>query len=77
MKDFPKIVNVRVTPHAKQNKIVENDDGVLRVYTNVAPENGRANAAVVEIVSEYLQIPKSRLKIIRGLTGRDKVITID
>ena len=77
MKDLSKTFNVHVTPHAKQNKIVKSDDGVLRVYTNVAPENGRANAAVVEIVSEYLQIPKSRLKIIRGLTGRDKVITID
>ncbi len=76
MKDLPKIFNVRVTPHAKQNKIVEND-GVLRVYTTIAPENGRANDAVVKLLAEYFDIPKSRIKIIKGLTTRNKIVTID
>ena len=76
MKDSPKIFNIRVTPHAKQNKVVETD-GVLRVYTTVAPENGRANDAVIKLLSEYLDVPKSKIKILRGMTGRDKIIAID
>ena len=52
MKDLQKTFNIRVTPHAKQNKVVEND-GALRVYTTVAPENGRANGAVVELYMRY------------------------
>lgn len=76
MKDLSKTFNVRVTPHAKQNKVVQTD-GVLRVYTTVAPENGRANDAVVKLLSEYLDVPKSKIKILRGLTGRDKVVSID
>jgi len=75
MKDLSKIFNVRVTPHAKQNKVVETD-GVLRVYTTTAPENGRANHAVVELLSAYFNVPKSKIKIVRGLTARDKVISI-
>lgn len=75
MKDLSKIFNVRVTPHAKQNKVVETD-GVLRVYTTTAPENGRANDAVVELLSKYFDVPKSKIKIVRGLTARDKVISI-
>ena len=71
-----KTFNVRVTPHAKQNKVVEGD-GVLRVYTTVAPENGRANSAVVELLADYLDVPKSRIKILKGLTGRDKVVAVD
>ena len=71
-----KTFNIRVTPHAKQNKVVESD-GVLRVYTTVAPENGRANSAVIELLSDYLDVPKSRIKMLRGLAGRDKVVTID
>lgn len=70
-----KIFNVRVTPHAKQNKVVENN-GVLRVYTNVAPENGRANDAVIKLLATYLNVPKSNIKILRGLTGRDKVVSV-
>ena len=71
-----KTFNIRVTPHAKQNKVVEND-GALRVYTTVAPENGRANGAVIELLSDYLDVPKSRIKILKGLAGRDKVVSIE
>lgn len=76
MKDLSKTFNIRVTPHAKQNKVVESD-GVLRVYTTVAPENGRANGAVIELLSDYLDVPKSRIKILKGLAGRDKVVSIE
>ena len=76
MKDLSKTFNIRVTPHAKQNKVVD-ADGVLRVYTTVAPENGRANGAVIELLSKHFDVAKSRIKIIRGETSRDKVVTID
>ncbi len=75
MNDSKKIFNVRVTPHAKQNKVVESD-GVLRVYTTVAPENGRANSAVIELLSEYFGVAKSQIKIVRGVAARDKVVEI-
>lgn len=76
MKDLPKTFNVRVNAHAKQNKVVFDGD-VLRVYTTTAPENGRANNAVIELLAKYLDVPKSSLHIVKGLTGRDKVITAD
>jgi uncharacterized protein YggU (UPF0235/DUF167 family) len=76
MNDSSKIFNVRVTAHARQNKVVEND-GALRVYTTTAPENGRANDAVIELLSEYLDVPKSRIKLIKGQTSRDKVFAVD
>lgn len=76
MTDSQKIFNIRVTPHAKQNKVVE-ADGVLRVYTTIAPEKGRANDAVIDLLSKYLKVPKSRIKILRGLTGRGKVVAVD
>ncbi len=76
MKDLSKTFNIRVTPHAKQNKVVD-ADGVLRVYTTTAPENGRANDAVVKLLAEYMDVPKSRIKILKGLTSRDKIISVD
>ena len=76
MNDSSKIFNVRVTAHARQNKVVESD-GALRVYTTTAPENGRANDAVIELLSEYLDVPKSRIKLIKGQTSRDKVFSVD
>ena len=76
MKDLSKTFNIRVTPHARQNKIVESD-GFLRVYTTVAPENGRANDAVIKALAKYFCVAKSQIKIVRGDTARDKVIEID
>ena len=75
MIDSAKTFKVRVTPHARQNKVVE-CDGVLRVYTTTAPEKGRANGAVIELLSEYFDVPKSRIKILNGLAFREKTITI-
>lgn len=76
MNDSKKIFNVRVTPHAKQNKVVLDGD-ILRVYTTTAPEKGHANGAVVELLSEYFKVAKSKIVISRGLTSRDKVIVIE
>ena len=75
MIDSVKNFKVRVTPHAKQNKVVE-CDGFLRVYTTTVPEKGRANGAVIELLSEYFNVPKSRIKILNGLAFREKTITI-
>ncbi len=76
MNDSKKIFKVRVTPHAKQNKVVS-DNGILRVYTTTAPEKGHANGAVVELLSNYFGIAKSQITITKGLTSRDKVVVIE
>lgn len=68
-------MTVRVTPKASRNRVVEDGD-ILRVYVTVVPENGKANAAVLKLLSKTLDIPKSRLKILRGDSSRDKVIAI-
>ncbi len=67
-------VNVRVTPRARQNKIVVADDGMtLRVYTTAAPADGDANAAVIKMLARHFDVPKTSIKIVRGDTSRDKV----
>lgn len=76
MTDLVKNFKVRVTPHSRQNKVVENADGVLRVYTTAAPDKGHANDAVVNLLAEYFNVPKSRVKILSGLTFREKKVVI-
>ena len=69
------IVNVRVIPRARVQKIVADGD-VLRVYTNAAPTDGAANAAVIKMLAKHFDVPKSRISIIRGETSHDKVISV-
>ncbi|PRY92474.1 DUF167 domain-containing protein [Donghicola tyrosinivorans] len=68
-------IAVRVTPKASRNAIKE-EDGVLRVYVTTVPEDGKANAAVVKLLSKAVGVPKSRLDLVRGHTSRDKVFLV-
>lgn len=68
-------IAVRVTPKAASNRIVASEAG-LRVYVTTAPEGGKANAAVQKLLAKALGLPKTRLALIRGATGRDKVFRI-
>ena len=67
---------VRVTPRAGRNAIVA-DDRSLRVYVTAAPEGGKANTAVVKLLSKAIGVPKSRLRLVRGEASRDKVFRVE
>ena len=69
------IINIRVIPRARVQKIVADGD-VLRVYTNAAPSDGEANAAVIKMLAKHFDVPKSSISIVRGTTSHDKVIEI-
>lgn len=68
-------INIRVIASAKQNKIVESDDG-FKIYTTTAPEDGKANGAVIKLLAKHFDKPKSHIEIIRGHRTRDKVVSI-
>jgi uncharacterized protein len=68
---------VRVTPRASRNEIVELlDDGTIKVRIAAPPSDNEANAALLEFLSEILGVPQSRLDIVAGETGRDKLIAV-
>ena len=79
-KEQPTTLRVRVTPKAKSAriKLEHAEDGgiVCKIYVTVAPEDGKANKAVIALLAEALDLPKSSLIITHGLTNRDKTIEI-
>jgi len=73
-----KTIDIVVTPKAASNRVVESEDGKsLRVYVTTVPEDGKANKAVLKLLSKHLKISKSALTIVRGATSRQKSISID
>lgn len=67
---------VRVTPGARA-ELVEIGEGKLLIKVRTRPEDGKANAAVLDLLAEALGTATSRLHLLRGATGRDKLIRID
>lgn len=70
------IVSVRVQPKASANKILGEHAGALKVSVTAAPEKGKANAAVIALLSKELRVPKSWIEITRGETTRIKTLRI-
>lgn len=70
-------ISVKVKPNSKENKIekVRGNEFILRVKQ--AAKEGRANEAAVKLLSEFFDIPKSRIAIISGHKSRDKIISVD
>ena len=69
-------IAIRVTPRASRDRVVAEAD-TLRVYVTTVPEDGKANAAVQNLLAKALGIAKSRLTLIRGHSARDKVFQVD
>lgn len=69
-------LEVRVTPKASRNAVILDGDK-LRVMVTTVPEGGKANAEVIRHLAKALGIAKSRLTLLRGGAGRDKLFQID
>ncbi len=68
---------VRVTPRASRNEIVEVlGDGTIKVRIAALPADNEANQALIEFLAEILSVPKSRLEIVAGMSGRDKLVAV-
>jgi uncharacterized protein (TIGR00251 family) len=69
-------LRVHVQPDAKQDAVSKNDDGILEITTPEPAESGRANQAVITIVSDYLSV-SGRVRIVSGHKSRQKILAID
>ena len=67
---------VRVSPGARGEGIVVEAQRVL-VRVRAKPQDGAANVAVLALLARALGIAPSRLRLLRGDTGRDKLIGVD
>ncbi len=70
-------IRVRVQPRASKNQMAGIVEGVLKVRLTAPPVDGAANKACCEFLAGLLGVAKSRVKIVKGHTGRNKTILIE
>ena len=70
------IINVKVKPNARKNEVIQIDNNTFEVKTTATPENGKANQSVIELLAKFFRVGKTKITIIKGQTGRDKVVEI-
>ena len=69
-------ISVRVKPNARKNEVKKVDEKHYLVSVTAPPVDGKANTGVIELLSEYFGKAKSRIVILKGTSGREKLVEI-
>ena len=70
-------LHVQILPKSSRDEILGFVNGKLKIKVAAPPEDGKANDRLKEIISEVFDVPKSKVKIIRGKISRLKTILIE
>lgn len=70
------VLAVRAQPGAKRNAVVGVHGGALKVAATAPPEDGRANAALVELLRDWLGLKRSAVELVGGHTSRNKSVLV-
>lgn len=71
------VVQVRAQPGAKKDAVLGERNGALRVAVTAAPERGKANEAIVEVLAVALKCRRSQISLISGETSREKRFLVE
>jgi uncharacterized protein (TIGR00251 family) len=75
-KDGRIVFNVKVVPGSSKTLIAGLYNGMIKVRLSAAPEKGKANQALVELLAEKFNIPKNSIAILSGLTSKIKQVAV-
>ena len=75
-------LSVRLTPNGGRDSVegVETDaegHAYLKARVSAVPENGKANKALIALLSKKLRLPKSAISVMSGETARKKILRIE
>ena len=70
-------LRVRVQPRASRSEIAGEHDGALRVRVAAPPVDGKANRELERFLAKKLRVPPSRVSVVAGERGKNKLIRID
>jgi uncharacterized protein len=69
-------LRLRVSPGAGRAAIVGRYGEAWKVRVTAAPEDGRANDAVLRLLADVLAVPRGALTLISGHSARDKIVEL-
>jgi uncharacterized protein len=74
------VIHVRLTPKSSASRIGgaerHGEEAVLKVYVTAPPEDGKANAALVQTIAAWIGMPKSAVTVASGQRSRLKSVLV-
>jgi uncharacterized protein len=72
-----KTIRLKVKPGSRQEELTELDDGTWLARVKAPPVDGKANAAVIELVARHFGLRRSQVSIKSGASARMKLVTLE
>jgi uncharacterized protein (TIGR00251 family) len=70
-------ITVKVSPRAPRTEVSGlMDDGTLKIRLAAPPVAGQANRALIEFLSQILELPRNQIDILAGETSERKLISL-
>ena len=69
-------LQVRLQPRAARTRILGRHGDAIRVQVHAPPVAGAANAALIDLLADTLAVPRRAIRILHGLSSRDKLVEI-
>ncbi len=70
------IIRAKITPNSKTPEITELENNRYRIRVDAPASGGKANARLIEILSDHFKISKSSIRIIDGHKSKNKLLEV-
>ena len=74
-KDDGVLISLKLVPNSKRTEIIV-DENSIKIKVTAQPIENKANKALLDFLSKFLKIPKSKIQIVRGQTSKEKTLLI-
>ncbi len=68
---------IKAKPGSKKEGVEKISENVFLVRVKEPPIEGRANKAIIEKLSKYFKIPKSKIELVSGQNSKEKAVEIN
>lgn len=70
------LIKVKAVPSAKKEIIIEKKKDSFEIRIKEKPVEGKASKKIIEILADYFNVEKGKIKIIKGFKERNKIFEI-
>jgi len=70
-------LRVRLQPRSRRTEVVGERAGAVVIRVTAPPVDGKANAALCELVARAAGVAPSAVRVLRGAGARDKVLRVE
>jgi uncharacterized protein len=70
------LIKVKVFPESKEEWIIKKSEDSFEIRVKEKPKMGQANEAVITLLSYYFEVPRGKVRLIKGARERSKIFEI-